>query len=64
MESYRVEGVVNSRYKLLAQGTTIGQRKVDRFPKETVWKVRLTVTAAGSSPAIQDIGLYLHNSKK
>ncbi len=62
--SYRVEGVVNSRYKLLAQGTTIGQRKVDRFPKETVWKVRLTVTAAGASPAIQEIGLYLHNSKK
>ncbi len=34
--SYRVEGVVNSQYKLLAQGTTIGRRKVDHFPKETV----------------------------
>ena len=61
--SYRVEGVVNSQYKLLAQGTTIGRRKVDHFPKETVWKVRLTVTAAGSSPAIQEIGLYLHDSQ-
>src|SRR5581483_7327156 len=34
---YKVEGQVESDWKLLSQGTTIGAHKVDHFPKATVW---------------------------
>ena len=36
VQDYKVEGQVNNDWKLLSQGTTIGERKVDRFPKVTV----------------------------
>jgi len=60
VQAYKVEGQVNSDWKLLSQGTTIGARKVDHFPAATVWKVRLTILNATNYPAIQEFGLYLN----
>ncbi len=57
--AYKVEGQVNSDWKLLSQGTTIGDRKIDRFPQTTVWKVRLTILKSQSYPAVSKFGLYL-----
>ena len=59
VQSYRVEGMVDSDWKLLSEGTTISQRKLDRFPKVTVWKVRLMILKASDSPAISKFGFYL-----
>jgi hypothetical protein len=59
VQEYKVEAQVNSDWKLLSQGTTIGERKVDRFPKVTVWKLRLTILKAQPYPAIRRFGLYL-----
>jgi len=51
VESYKVEGQVDDDWKLLAEGTTIGSRKLERFPKVTAWKVRLTILQARACPA-------------
>jgi catechol 2,3-dioxygenase-like lactoylglutathione lyase family enzyme len=59
IQAYKVEGQVDSDWKLLAQGTTIGPRQVDRFPAVTVWKVRLTVQRAQPFAAIRKFGIYL-----
>lgn len=59
VQEYRVDGQVDSDWTLLAQGTSIGERKVERFPKAAVWKVRLTVLKSQSPPAIRQLGLYL-----
>jgi hypothetical protein len=56
---YKIEGQIDSDWKLLSQGTTVGKRKLDRFPKETVWKVRLTIIKATVYPAIKKFGLYM-----
>ena len=56
---YKIEGQVDSDWKLLSQGTTVGKRKLDRFPKETVWKVRLTIVKMKDYPAIKKFGLYV-----
>lgn len=58
VEAYKVEGQVNSDWLLLAEGTTIGSRKIHQFPAAEVWKVRLTVLKAKGAPAIQKMGLY------
>ena len=59
VQEYKVEGMVESDWKLLAKGTTIGQGKIDRFPKVTVWKVRLTIVKSSAAPAIRKFCLYL-----
>jgi len=59
VQQYKIEGQVNSDWKLLAQGTTIGEHKTARFPKVTVWKVKLTILKSSAYPAISDFGLYL-----
>ncbi len=59
VQQYKVEGQVESGWKLLSEGTTIGDHKVDRFPTVTVWKVRLTIGKSQNYPAIREFGLYL-----
>src|SRR5271154_3063436 len=59
VQEYKVEGQVNSDWKLLSQGTTIGERKTDHFPETTVWKVRFTILDATNYPAIRKFSLYL-----
>jgi hypothetical protein len=59
IQAYKVEGQVNSDWKLLSQGTTVGPLKVDKFPKETVWKVKITITKATGYIALKKVGLYL-----
>jgi hypothetical protein len=58
IQEYKVEGQVDSDWKLLAQGTAIGERAVAHFPQTTVWKVRLTVSKASPYPALRRFGLY------
>ena len=62
VQAYKVEGQVNSDWKLLSQGTTIGTRKVDHFPAATVWKVRFTILKATEATAIRTFSLYLDGS--
>jgi hypothetical protein len=58
VQAYKVEGQVGSDWKLLSQGTIIGDYKVDRFPAATVWKVRLTILNSTDYPTIREFGLY------
>ncbi len=58
VRAFNVEGQVDSDWKLLSQGTTIGARTVVHFPKVTVWKVRLTVPDMRKSLGIKKFGLY------
>jgi hypothetical protein len=61
--AYRVEGQVDSDWKLLSQGATVGERRIDRFHGETVWKVRLTIEKLRSYPAIRKFGVYMRKTR-
>ena len=58
VQAYAVEGFTENVWKVLAEGTTIGEGKVHRFPKTTVWKVRLTITKATDYAAIRKLGIH------
>ncbi|MDO8540059.1 MAG: hypothetical protein Q7S40_06410 [Opitutaceae bacterium] len=62
VKRYRVEGFTDSAWRLLAEGTTIGDRKRHRFPRVTVWKLKLTILEAVPYAAIGTLGLYLETS--
>jgi len=64
IEQYKVEGQVDSDWKLLSEGTTIGQNKIGKFPDVIVWKVKLTILKASATPTISKFGLYLQKHKK
>ena len=59
VQAYTVEGQIDSDWKLLWQGTTIGSCTRGYFPKATVWKVRFTVQQMKEPLAIKRFSLYL-----
>ncbi len=59
VERYRVEIPDGTGWRTIAQGSTIGYRKLDRIPKVKAAKVRLTILAARACPTIRGFGLHL-----
>lgn len=59
IEAYKIEAQVGSDWKLLTEGTTIGENLIVKFPQTTAWKVKLTVLKAKDYAAINNFGLYL-----
>lgn len=58
VSSFAIEGLVDGEWKELAKGTTIGNKRLLRFPRVTATKIRLTILSARSCPAISTISLY------
>lgn len=59
VESYIVEALVGGQWREICSGTTIGHCKLDRFPKVSATKVRLTILAARACPLISAFGVHL-----
>ncbi len=60
VQEYKIEAwsATTSAWKPLVQGTTIGYRKLDRFPKVTASKLRLTILKSLACPAIKSFGVH------
>jgi alpha-L-fucosidase len=59
VQAYTVEALVGGEWKTVATGTTVGHRKLDRFPKVTASKVRFTITKSRACPVIRSVGVHL-----
>lgn len=46
------------KWKEVAAGTTVGHKRLLKFPIQTAGEVRLTIRQARAVPAISEIGLY------
>jgi alpha-L-fucosidase len=58
VEKFTVEALVDGEWKEVTNGTTIGYKRIIRFPSVSASKVRFTITASKSSPLISNIGIY------
>lgn len=58
VERYRIEAWNGSDWEVIARGTTIGYKKLDRFEEVTTTKVRLVIESASTTPLIRTFGLY------
>jgi len=58
VERYKIEAWWGPRWKEIARGTTIGHKKLDRFPDVTAQKVRLAIISSQESPLIRSFGLF------
>jgi alpha-L-fucosidase len=55
---YTIEGSDGGDWRPLSKGTTIGYRKLDRFPAVSVRRVRLTIEDAVAAPRPVRLGIF------
>ncbi|MCX6286398.1 MAG: discoidin domain-containing protein [Bacteroidetes bacterium] len=58
VESFLVEIPEGKSWTVVASGTTIGYKRLLRFPSVHTNRVRIRLTAARDNPEISEIGLY------
>lgn len=58
VSSFNVEAFVDGKWIEITKGTTIGYKRILRFPSVTTNKVRLNITGSKSSLVISNIGIY------
>lgn len=58
VKSFTVEAFIGGTWKELGKGTTIGYKRILRFPGIETTKVRFSVTGSKGSPLISNIGIY------
>ena len=58
VREYVIEGLVDGNWQKIAEGTAISHKKIDRFDKVQVSKVRLRVTKSAVTPIIRKLAVY------
>jgi alpha-L-fucosidase len=58
VKAFTVEALVDGSWKELAKATTIGYKRILRFPGVAATKVRFNIADAKSCPVISNIGIY------
>jgi alpha-L-fucosidase len=59
VRSFKAEAEVEGRWVEIAQGTTIGYKRILRVPETIASRIRITVTDAKATPIISEAGCYL-----
>jgi alpha-L-fucosidase len=58
VKGFTVEAFVDGNWKEMAKASTIGYKRILRFPAVKATKVRFTITDSKAAPVISNIGLY------
>ena len=58
VESFRLEAGLQGEWKMISEATTIGYKRILRFPEVTADHVRITITDSRHCPVINGLGLY------
>ncbi len=58
VKSFTIEALVEKEWTELAKATTIGYKRILRFPTVEAAKLRFTITDAKCCPVISNIGIY------
>jgi alpha-L-fucosidase len=58
IRKYRVEIPDGSSWQTIVSGTTVGRKKLDRFPAVTADRVRLVIEDARACPLISEFGVH------
>jgi len=58
VKTFTVEALVDGNWKELANATTVGYKRILRFPGVTATQVRFTITDSKSCPVISNLEIY------
>jgi alpha-L-fucosidase len=59
VKAFSVDAFSEGQWKKVAEGTTIGRKRILRFPTVTASKMRLNILDSKASPTISNIELFL-----
>ncbi len=59
VKSFTVEAMTDGEWQEIAKATTIGYKRILRFPTVEATKLRFHITGAKACPVISEIGVYL-----
>lgn len=57
-KAFTVEAFIDGGWKEIARGTTIGYKRILRFPGVETTKIRFTIMGSKSCPVISNLGVY------
>jgi alpha-L-fucosidase len=58
VKAFTIEALVDGNWKELAKATTIGYKRILRFPTVEATQLRFNITVSKSCPVISNIGIY------
>ena len=64
VENFRLEYRQDGKWLLASEGTTIGYKRILRFPKVKAKEVRLVIQQSRDVPQIAEVGLYLASEEE
>lgn len=64
VERFKLEAKIKGKWKLITEGTTIGYKRILRFPDVSTDQLRLTILQSRAIPALASFGLYKAASAK
>ena len=64
ISEFELKGLVNGEWISLANGTTIGYKRLLRIPPVNAEKVQILITKSNNTPALSNFGLYKASTKE
>ncbi len=61
VQHYRIEAMINNRWKTLAEHQAIGHKKIDMFPPVTASRFRLNILTSAGTPRIRELQVFAAN---
>jgi len=58
VEKFKFEAKIDGVWKLITDGTTIGYKRLLRFPEITTDEIRFSILQSRTNPALTEIGIY------
>jgi alpha-L-fucosidase len=58
VKAFTVEAEVNGNWQELAKATTVGYKRILRFPRVTATKLRFNITSSKACPVISNVGIF------
>jgi alpha-L-fucosidase len=58
VKAFKIEALIDGDWKVLKEATTIGYKRILRFPTTTSTKLRFSITDSKSCPLISNIGVF------
>ena len=58
VEGWRLEAEMNGAWAPVAEGTTVGYKRIARFAPIIATRLRVTITKARACPTLSTIGVY------
>ena len=58
VRSYKIEGLVDGKWKTLTKGKSIGNKRIEVFKEENIHKIRLIVKNAARVPIIKNLSVF------